>query len=126
MIFRSSPPAGIRYIGIHGDSQECLSAVEQLLQFRQFIPMGWLLTHKNDHAFLLLCGDGELLAIKQGFTSGYSGQGPKALARSLRILQILGTTIEEVEVHKHILSRLESSSLTEEDVRGIRLSETKN
>jgi len=114
--------AAIQYIGISGSSQDCVLAVEQLIQCRMEIVSATLLTCDNDHAFLLKVYESDLIAVKWGFTSGYSGEGPRALGRVLSLLSGHRVMVEEVLVGRRLLSRLDLSALTVKDIDSIETS----
>lgn len=108
--------AAIEYHGMRGISASCLNAVRRILQFGDRPERAILLTAGNTHALLLT---GELLgdiAIKRGFTSGYSGEGPSALADALCLLLATGIDVEEVRVPEDLLERLDLSAMTTEDL----------
>jgi hypothetical protein len=65
---------------------------------------------------LLKVGEGDLIAVKSGFSSGYSGEGPRTLSFVLEILQTHGIDIEELSVDCGMLARLDASALTAADV----------
>ncbi len=88
----------------------------RFIQFDERIEEARILTANNVHCILLtLCGD-ELVAIKSGFRSGYSGEGPRAFAKVLHMLQAYGVDIEESSVSKALLDRIDDSALTKRDI----------
>lgn len=117
---KKNPLAGIEYVGIPGVTQECKDAVMRLLQFRDQITRVRILTcsteHTNDHC-LLLTVNGDLVAVKSGFGSGYRGEGPHGFSYVLQLLKAHGAEIEEYEVDEDVIARLDSSSLTESDIK---------
>ena len=54
--------------------------------------------------------------IRAGFTSGYLGEGPKGLAKALSLLEKHRIETEEILVSKKLLNRLNSSSLSDQDI----------
>jgi uncharacterized protein Ymh len=108
--------AGIAYAGVPGSSLDCKAAVLQLLSYGERIKAAKLLTYNGSHCFLLTVGDGDLVAVKSGFASGYVGEGPRALSLILQVLKAYGVDIEEYEVTQEQLARLDVSALTHEDV----------
>ncbi|AGA90821.1 Protein of unknown function (Hypoth_ymh) [Thioflavicoccus mobilis 8321] len=87
-----------------------------MLQYGDHIVTATLLTSGHYHSLLLLVGEGYKFAVKTGFTSGYSGEGPKALSRILQLLLEHGAEVEEVEVDEAVLERVDASALTERDL----------
>jgi len=116
--------AGIQYVGRPGISEACVQAVQRMLQYNDQIVSAKLLTSGYDHCLLLVVGEHEKVAVKRGFASGYSGEGPRALARTLQLLLDHGAEIEEVKVEASVLDRLDSSGLTTRDLETIDAAET--
>jgi hypothetical protein len=108
--------AGIAYAGVAGSSQDCRTAVLQLLFYGNRIARVRILTHDGSHCLLLTVGESDLIAIKSGFASGYQGEGPQTLAFVLQALLAYGTDIEEYEVPEGYLARLDASALTSKDI----------
>lgn len=113
--------AGIQYLGLAGVSRSCLHGIMQLIQFGLPIRKAALLTADHDHAFLLTVDDGDQIAIKAGFTSGYRGEGPTALADALELLLFHGAEIEEILVDSFLIERLNLSTLTLADISHIEI-----
>src|SRR5579863_9555149 len=101
--------AGIAYAGVAGSSQDCRTAVLQLLFYGNRIARVRILTHDGSHCLLLTVGESDLIAIKSGFASGYQGEGPQTLAFVLQALLAYGADIEEYEVPEDYLARLDAS-----------------
>lgn len=119
-----SPLAGIQYAGLPGISDACVKAVQRMLQYNDHIVSAKVLTRVHDHCMLLLVDEYDKVAVKSGFASGYSGEGPRALARVLQLLLDHGVDIEEVEVERPILDRLDASGLTMQDLETIDAAKT--
>jgi len=111
--------AGIQYHGVSGATQPCIAAIARLIQCGEWISMAQLLTSGNSHCFLLTIGESDRIAIKDGFSSGYSGEGPSGLASALQLFRVHGVAVEELEVTESFMQRIESSSLTEVDVDAV-------
>ena len=115
----SAEPARIQYLGAEGVSLACLHAVMQVLQYPFPVEKVQILTSAGVHCFLLTVR-GELLAIKSGFSSGYGGEGPRTFSYVLmlfyRHVKEVVLNIEEYNVPKGMLERLDSSSLTRGDL----------
>lgn len=102
---------GLQYVGTPGISQDCLDAILRLLQFGDAVTRACLLTADKRHCFLLHVNGRFWVAVKSGFGSGYSGEGPKTLSAVLKILDLHGAEIEEYEVARPVLDRLDRSAL---------------
>ena len=112
-------PAGIQYAGRAGVSEPCAQAVQRFLQCNDRISNARLLSNGHDHCFLLTIDEYDQVAVKCGFTSGYCGEGPRALARALQLLVGHGIEVEEILVGKDVLERVDHSALTERDLQAI-------
>jgi uncharacterized protein (TIGR02391 family) len=114
-----SEPAEVQYVGMAGISSYCQRAVMRYVQFGDPIRQALVLTSDQKHAFLLrLVHEGDV-AVKAGFASGYPGEGPKAFAQTLCILQEVCADIEEVEVDSALLDRLDAGALKSRDLETI-------
>ena len=102
---------GLQYVGAPGISQDCLDAILRFLQFGDAVTRACLLTADNCHCFLLHVNGRFWVAVKSGFRSGYSGEGPKTLSAVLKILDLHGAEIEELEVARPVIDRLDRSAL---------------
>jgi hypothetical protein len=63
--------------------------------------------------------DCDYVAVKSGFATGYSGEGPRRLSYVLQILESHGATIVEHDVAHSLLDKIDSSALTTSDIEGI-------
>lgn len=111
--------AGIEYVGVPGVSVECQEAVMRLLQFRDRITLARILTSNSTHC-LLLTVNGDSVAVKSGFASGYGGEGPRRFSYVIQLLKTHGVEIEEYEVNANFLERLDQSALTVADLKNLR------
>jgi hypothetical protein len=108
--------AGIEYAGIGGSTKDCQEAVLRLIQFGTCIQRVAILSASNDHCLLLTINEGDPVAIKSGFASGYGGGGPHGFSYVLQILESHGVEIEEYEVDAEFLDRLDRSALSNHDL----------
>lgn len=108
--------AGIQYVGISGISQSCTKAIVRFLQFGDQIHRAKLLTCQGAHCFLLTINYDEQVAVKSGFSSGYAGEGPRALSTALQLLRRHGVDLEEYMVPQSIIERIDLASLTVADL----------
>ena len=108
--------AVIQYMGIPGSSRDCQDAIVRLLQFGDRITHASVLTHDNEHAFLLRINNGDQVIVKSGFASGYGGTGPSVFSYVLQLLEAHGAEIDEFLVSEEFLERIEHSCLLATDV----------
>lgn len=118
-MFKKSNLAGIEYAGKAGISANCLQAVRRFIQYNDDISDAKLLTSDASHCLLLTLGEFNMIAIKSGFSSGYPGEGPRALAEALELLQDFRVPIEEYLVDPAVLARVDNSELTTFDIESI-------
>ena len=108
--------AGIQYAGESGISKDCRDAVMRLLQYGDQIKLSRILSCSGTHCLLLTVNEGELVAVKSGFGSGYQGEGAHAFSYVLQLLDAHNVQIKEYEVDDDVIERLDSSSLTVSDI----------
>ncbi len=115
--------AAIQYLGESRITELCKEAVIKLIHFGDKIKEVKILTAEGDHSnchALLLTIDYEIqIAIKGGFSSGYSGEGPRGYAFILNLLNHYTENINEYITPINIFERLDSSCLTVEDLECI-------
>ena len=111
--------ASIQYHGEPGITQSCVRAIVRLIHFGDRIGQAALLSHKGEHCFLLTIDEGERVAIKAGFSSGYHGEGPKGLATALELLQRHGSEIQEYTVAQSIIVAVNDSALLRHQLEAI-------
>ena len=110
----------VQYVGLAGISNSCLDAVKRYVQYGDRIERVKVLTTASKmHALLLVIDPLETVAVKSGFSSGYSGEGPRTFAETLRLLIDYGVDIEECEVDEAVMARLDASALTSKDLRSL-------
>jgi hypothetical protein len=117
-------PACIQYVGLAGITSDCKDAVMRLLQYGDRINRARILSspmhpHSKSHGFLLTINEGDLVAVKAGFASGYGGEGPNGFSFILELLRLHKVEIEEYEVGEDVIDRLDMSSLTNGDIEKI-------
>jgi hypothetical protein len=116
----TSDLAGIQYVGLHGITSSCIAAITRLINGGELIKTASLITCDSSHGFLLTNEYDDVVAVKAGFTSGYSGEGPRGLASALALLDRHKIEVEEYEVERPFMERLEYSCLLQKDVDFIR------
>jgi len=87
----------IQYLGLPGITQECLDGIMRLLQYEDRIVRARILSASGDHGFLLSVQPENLVAIKAGFGSGYSGEGSRKFSYALELLDAHRIEIDEYE-----------------------------
>jgi len=111
--------AVIQYAGIPGSSSDCRDAVTRLLQYGDRITQARILTHDNEHAFLLTVNEGDQIIIKSGFASGYGGEGPSTFSYVLQLLEACSVEIDEFAVTEEFIQRVEYSCLRASDLSAL-------
>lgn len=113
--------ADIEYRGRCGVSRHCINAVVEIIHFGRQINEVKILTSGSGydcHHVLLLNVDSDVtIAIKSGFTSGYSGEGPRSLSYVLSTLQKFTQEIYEYLVPCELIERVDKSALSEKDLK---------
>lgn len=112
--------AGIQYVGVEGCTKPCLDAILRFIQYGDEIQKVLLLTSEDDehtsgHAFILYIDEG-LVAVKEGFASGYGGEAPGGLSVALALFERFDIEINEHVITRAAIQRLNRSSLTERDI----------
>jgi len=111
--------ANIQYRGQDGIMQSCLDAIFYFIYSNKTIEQANLITCGNRHSFLLsVVGEGEV-AIKAGFSSGYSGTGPRGLSFALQVLQNHTNNLQEYAVSLAFFQRIQGSCLLKSDLEKI-------
>ncbi|MAO65659.1 MAG: hypothetical protein CL666_11735 [Balneola sp.] len=108
--------AGIQYLGLSGVTHMCKDAIIRLFQSNKMIERARLLTSSDTHCFMLMLDRGEKIAVKSGFSSGYSGAGPSALSYVITLFEAFDVEVDELYVEKEVIQRIDKSCLTVEDV----------
>ncbi|MFW1946453.1 TIGR02391 family protein [Acinetobacter bereziniae] len=106
----------IEYLGEVGITQTCLLSLYNLLQTHSDLSYALLLTSDQTHALILKDRFESYYIIRSGFTSGYSGEGPKGLATALTILNRHEIETEEILIASKMMNKLNSSSLSDGDI----------
>lgn len=110
---------GIEYLGLSGVSASCKDAVLKLLQFGDQITHAKILSCSKNHCLLLTVNNGDFVAIRSGFASGYPGEGPRTFSFVLKLLEAYGVEIDEYEVDRGVIDRVDESSLSVEDLSNL-------
>ncbi|MCH7349863.1 TIGR02391 family protein [Aeromonas sp. MR7] len=113
--------AGIEYRGRGGISRHCIDSVVEIIHFGRKINEVKILTSGSGydchHALILNVDTDVTIAIKSGFTSGYSGEGPRSFSYVLSILNKFTQEIYEYLVPCKFLERVDKSALSEKDLK---------
>jgi len=88
----------------------------RVLQFGDRVRLARLLSCSGLHSFILTLDNDTLVAVRAGFSSGYSGEGPRTLSFVLRLLRAHGADIEEYEVDGKFIARVDQGALTLDDL----------
>ena len=115
-MFKTENYYHVDYLGDAGITETCLFSLHNLIQTHADLSYALLLTNEQSHAFILKDLNENYYIIRGGFTSGYSGEGPKGLAKALTTLRKHRIETEEILVSTKLLNRLNSSSLSDQDI----------
>lgn len=115
-MFKTENYYNVDYLGETGITETCLLRLHNLVQTQVDLSYALLLTSEQSHAFILKDSSENYYVIRSGFTSGYSGEGPKGLAKALDLLKKHRIETEEILVSTKLLNRLNSSSLSDQDI----------
>ena len=115
-MFKTENYYHVDYLGDAGITETCLFSLRNLIQTHADLSYALLLTNEQSHAFILKDLNENYYIIRGGFTSGYSGEGPKGLAKALTTLRKHRIETEEILVSTKLLNRLNSSSLSDQDI----------
>ena len=88
----------------------------RMIHYRDDITHARILSHNCQHCFLLTVNVGDIVAVKAGFSSGYSGEGPRGFSYILQLLDAHGTEIDEFEVTANVIERVNTSALRQRDL----------
>lgn len=113
---RISGLASVQYIGNNGETAACIDALVMLIHAGIALSEARLITHDRRHAFVIKNQCDDIYVIKGGFTSGYSGEGPRGLADALQLLHRHHVRLDEHDVSSTFMHRLRNSCLTQRDV----------
>jgi uncharacterized protein (TIGR02391 family) len=112
--------AGIEFHGSAGITESCLMAVSRIIHFGEVINKAHLLSCFDGscgaHSLLLTVNEHTTIAIKSGFSSGYSGEGPRGLSTVLKMLIRHNVEIEEYEISSEFHERLDASCILNSDL----------
>jgi len=115
-MFKSENYYHTDYLGEDGVTETCLYSLFNLLQTHADLSYALLLTNNQFHAFIIKDKSNSYYIIRSGFTSGYPGEGPKGLAKALTILNKHQIETEEIVVTLKLMSKLNNSSLSDNDI----------
>lgn len=110
----------IEYSGVAGITQECLDAVMRLIQYGDQIKFARIFSCSGNHCLMLSLDCPEkIVFIKSGFGSGYNGEGPRGFSYILGLFEMHKINIDEYEVDRGLMNRIDNSALTESDIKTI-------
>lgn len=115
-MFKSENYYHTDYLGEAGVTETCLYSLFNLLQTHADLSYALLLTNNQFHAFIIKDKSNSYYIIRSGFTSGYPGEGPKGLVKALTILNKHQIETEEIVVTLKLMSKLNNSSLSDNDI----------
>lgn len=115
-------PDEVQYLGIPGGSDECLLAVDTIVN-SEFRPrrgtvVSWVKDRANrlqEHLFMFWdWNDVPLTVVHSGFTSGYSGQGPRCFSQALCMILDRAIPANMVTVNEVEFNAIERRQLTDQ------------
>lgn len=115
-MFKTENYYRVDFLGEAGITESCLFNLHNLVQIQADLSYALLLTSEQSHAFIFKDSSENYYVIRSGFTSGYLGEGPKGLAKALYLLKRHQIETEEILVSTKLLNRLNSSSLSDQDI----------
>lgn len=113
----NQPSEKIQYLGTPY-TQDCLDAIGIILQTQTRIEKALLLSCNQAHAYLIKSHRNTYI-IRSGFSSGYSGEGPKGLASSLQLLLKHNIEVEEINISEKLMKKVNQTSLSDNDLEHI-------
>lgn len=120
MLINPEDLAKIQYHGEHGITRSCLNAIIRLIQCGCKIEDVKLLTLENFHCFLLSVEmEKSYIAIKSGFSSGYSGEGPRGLSYALQLLNKQVPWVNEYNISSNFFQHINDSCVLTSDLKEI-------
>lgn len=112
--------ADLNYVGSGGITDHCLKAIARFIQYGDQINTVAILSYctggHGRHGLLLNINYNNTVAVKCGFTSGYSGSGPSGFSAVLSLLSRHCDEIDEFAVEEGVLERLDACRLTQDDL----------
>lgn len=115
-MFRTENYYHVEYIGTNGITHACLKSLCNLIQTNPDLSYALILTADQSHAIIITDESARYYIIRPGFTSGYSGEGPKGLAKALTIFNKHEIETEETLITTKMMNKLNNSSLSDNDI----------
>lgn len=115
----TSELAGVEYSGRSGVTHDCVRAIARLIYSGELIKKACLITCQQFHAFVLFGQFDDIFVVKNGFASGYGGEGHKGLSTVLQLFDRHHIEVDEYEVDQKLMDRLECSALLKRDIEWI-------
>ena len=117
----SPSPDDVQYMGIPGISEQCLLAVDTIVNSQRLPERASLVTHKElprsskaEHLFLFWGWNHvPLTVVHSGFASGYGGEGPRTFSMALCMIRDKAVPINELRVHKGLFNAIEERRPTQ-------------
>lgn len=110
--------ADVDYRGSRGTTQSCLEALGYALMEYRCSGIAALISGPADehacrsHLFILSPGYGRQTVIRDGFASGYGGEGPAGLKRAILLLDNWQWDIGEIRVDDPTFERIASGAIS--------------
>lgn len=112
----NQPSEEIQYLGTPY-TQDCIEAIGFLLQTQKYFTKVLLLSYEAQYAYIIQTNSGTY-AIRSGFSTD-SGEACKGLASSLQLFLKHNIDLDEVNISKKIMKKLNQASLSNRDLVNI-------
>lgn len=122
-------PDEVQYMGTPYDLTPCLLAIDTIVNSERLPERTSLVTwakdrpkHLESHLFLFWgWKEAPLTVVRSGFTSGYSGEGPRAFSMALCMIWDKGVPMDQLYVPEDLFDAINKQHATEEMLDGLRV-----
>ena len=122
-------PDEVQYMGTPHDLRSCLLAIDTIVNSERPPKRASLVTwaedrpkHLEKHLFLFWSWkEARLTVVRSAFTSGYSGEGPRALSVALCMIWDKGVPMDQLYVSEDLFNAINRQHATEEMLNGLRV-----
>lgn len=115
-MFKKKEFIDAEYLGRNDSTSCCVFSVARLLYSNEILKKALLITNNQSHGFILFGQLCNIYVIKNGFSSGYSGEGPRGLSTTIKLMERHKIDIDEYEVDKYFINKIKQASLLQTDI----------
>jgi hypothetical protein len=113
--------AQIEYRGVGEVTHWCLVSLCEVLQADEKLSKAIIVSLKDkngcgSHCIMLLKAGEPKYIIRNGFSSGYTGEGPSGLSKAIILMREFDLEVVEVEVSKSLFKKVSGSGLINNEV----------